>query len=57
MLRAEGHETIIIDPDPANTRAVRAYEKAGFRPIPALEGRTGEDVLVMQHDLKANETP
>ena len=57
MLRAEGHETIIIDPDPANTRAVRAYEKAGFRPVPALEGRTGEDVLVMQHDLKANETP
>jgi aminoglycoside 6'-N-acetyltransferase len=48
VLRAEGHATIIIDPNPANRRAVRAYEKAGFRPIPALLGRTG-DTLIMQH--------
>ncbi|MFB2553024.1 GNAT family N-acetyltransferase [Ensifer soli] len=54
-LRAEGHDTIIIDPDPANARAVRAYGKAGFRPIPALLGRTGEGVLILQHDPKANE--
>lgn len=47
-LRAEGHDIIIIDPDPANGRAVRAYEKAGFRPIPGLIGRTG-DALIMQH--------
>lgn len=53
MLRIEGHHTIIIDPDPANLRAVRAYEKAGFVPIPALLGRTGDDVLIMQHHLKA----
>ena len=46
MLRAEGHETIVIDPDPANARAVRAYEKAGFRPIPALLGRTGDSLLM-----------
>lgn len=32
-LRAEGHETILIDPDIANRRAIRAYEKAGFRPL------------------------
>ncbi len=49
-LRGLGHETIIIDPDPANARAVRAYAKAGFRPVPALEGRTGKDVLIMQHE-------
>lgn len=49
MLRAEGCETIIIDPDPANARAVRAYEKAGFRPVPHLLGRT-EGVLIMQHE-------
>lgn len=49
LLRAEGHRTIIIDPDPANTRAVRAYEKAGFRPIPELKGRTG-DCLLMRHE-------
>jgi len=55
-LRGEGHETIIIDPDPGNARAVRAYTKAGFRPLPHLEGRTG-DALIMQHDLYAtNET-
>lgn len=29
-LAGEGHRTIIIDPDEANGRAVRAYEKAGF---------------------------
>jgi len=48
-LVAEGHETIIIDPDPANGRAVAAYRKAGFRPVPHLEGRT-EGVLIMQFD-------
>jgi aminoglycoside 6'-N-acetyltransferase len=52
-LVARGHETVIIDPDPDNRRAVRAYARAGFRPVPALEGRTG-DTLIMQFDL--NET-
>ncbi len=48
MLREQGHENIIIDPDPENHRAVSAYRKAGFRPVPNLEGRT-EGVLIMQH--------
>ncbi|MBA3448090.1 MAG: acetyltransferase [Pseudaminobacter sp.] len=30
MLLAEGCPRVIIDPDPANGRAIRAYEKAGF---------------------------
>jgi RimJ/RimL family protein N-acetyltransferase len=47
-LRAEGNDVIIIDPDRANTRAARAYARAGFRPVPALEGLSG-DVLIMQH--------
>jgi aminoglycoside 6'-N-acetyltransferase len=47
MLQAEGHRTIIIDPDPANARAVASYAKAGFRPVPHLEGRT-DGVLIMQ---------
>ncbi len=51
-LRDEGHHTIIIDPDRNNTRAVRAYMKAGFRPVPHLDGQTG-DVLIMQHDPNA----
>jgi len=51
MLRASGHETIVIDPDPNNARAVRAYRRAGFHPVPSLLGRTG-DALIMQHRLK-----
>ncbi len=51
-LRAEGNATVVIDPDPANARAVRAYRKAGFHPIPRLEGRTG-DALIMQHQPEA----
>ena len=47
MLQAEGRHTVIIDPDPANARAVAAYAKAGFRPVPHLEGRT-PGVLIMQ---------
>lgn len=30
-LLAEGAPRVIIDPDPTNARAIRAYEKAGFR--------------------------
>jgi aminoglycoside 6'-N-acetyltransferase len=47
----QGYRTIVIDPDPANGRAVRAYEKAGFRAVPHLAGRTG-DTLIMQYDPK-----
>jgi aminoglycoside 6'-N-acetyltransferase len=53
-LRRQGYTNIIIDPNPANGRAVRAYSKAGFRPVPRLEGRTGGDVLIMRHDPNAN---
>lgn len=49
-LRAAGHGTLIIDPDPENHRAVKAYRKAGFHPVPQLEGRT-PGVLIMQHQL------
>ena len=52
-LVAEGHRTIIIDPDPANGRAVRAYEKASYRAVPRLFGRTG-DTLIMQYDTHEN---
>jgi RimJ/RimL family protein N-acetyltransferase len=52
MLMAEGHQRIIIDPDPANTRAVRSYQKAGFRVIPELAGKT-PGVLLMQFDRSA----
>ncbi len=37
MLFEEGCPRVVIDPDPANARAIRAYEKAGFR---AFDTRT-----------------
>jgi aminoglycoside 6'-N-acetyltransferase len=55
LRRREGHRPIIIDPDPANRRAVRAYEKAGFRAIPRLLGRTG-DTLIMQYEPTGTNT-
>jgi len=45
----EGHQTITIDPDPQNKRAVKAYEKAGFRVMPEFEGKTG-DYLLMKYE-------
>ena len=57
-LTAAGHRSIIIDPDPKNIRAVRAYEKAGFRPIPALLGRSGDNLIMLyQPDDRSNEAP
>ena len=37
QLLASGTPRVVIDPDPANARAIRAYEKAGFR---AFDTRT-----------------
>jgi len=48
-LAAKGHTTIVIDPDPANLRAVRAYEKAGYRPVPELLGKSGDSLIMQFH--------
>jgi len=53
-LMEHGYRNIFIDPDPANRRAVRAYEKAGFRPMPHLLGRTA-DTLIMQFESNGND--
>ena len=50
----QGYRTIVIDPDPENRRAVRAYERAGFRAIPRLLDRTG-GTLIMQYEPKEND--
>jgi RimJ/RimL family protein N-acetyltransferase len=50
MLADEGHRNIIIDPDAANARAIRAYEKAGFKPLlvaQATGNREGQSTLIM----------
>jgi aminoglycoside 6'-N-acetyltransferase len=33
LIRERGHHRITIDPAVANTRAIRAYERVGFRPV------------------------
>jgi len=48
-LIATGRGPLIIDPDSTNARAIRSYEKAGFRRIEALLGQTG-DTLIMKFD-------
>jgi aminoglycoside 6'-N-acetyltransferase len=33
LVQGRGHHRITIDPAAANARAIRAYEKAGFKPV------------------------
>jgi aminoglycoside 6'-N-acetyltransferase len=47
---AEGAPRVLTDPDPANRRAVRAYEKAGFRPQRLVDTPEGI-ALLMYRDV------
>lgn len=49
VLFDEGAPRVVIDPHPDNARAVRAYEKAGFREIGRRSSRYG-DVVLMAKD-------
>lgn len=43
-----GHPRVLIDPDPTNRRAIRAYEKAGFRHLGVREVQfAGEGVVAV----------
>ncbi len=42
----EGAPRVVIDPDPRNHRAVRAYEKAGFRALGERTSQYGRVVLM-----------
>ncbi|TIU83350.1 MAG: acetyltransferase, partial [Mesorhizobium sp.] len=46
QLFEEGAPRVIIDPDPSNGRAIRAYEKAGFRAIDRRQSEYGDAVLM-----------
>lgn len=50
-LARDGFGPIIIDPDPENERAVRAYEKAGFAASFEHEGPDGR-TLIMEFDTE-----
>jgi RimJ/RimL family protein N-acetyltransferase len=52
---ARGHHRVTIDPAAANTAAIRAYEKAGFRPVGIMrryerdpDGEGWHDGLLME---------
>ena len=47
-LLAEGAPRVITDPDPRNLRAVRAYEKAGFRKEGTYETTEGPALLMVR---------
>lgn len=51
QLFEEGAPRVIIDPNPANGRAIRAYEKAGFRIIDRRQSEYG-DVVLMAIDME-----
>jgi aminoglycoside 6'-N-acetyltransferase len=53
QLFAEGCPRVVIDPDPANVRAIRAYEKAGFA---AFDTRTSIYGPALMMALDAPET-
>ena len=50
--RAEGHKSILIDPDLANARAIRAYEKAGFREliVSRESSKDGGGTMILKFD-------
>ena len=39
---------LVIDPDPANARAIRAYEKAGFRRGRVVDTPDGPALLMVR---------
>ncbi len=55
QLFAEGVPRVIIDPQPGNERAIRAYMKAGFRPIEERDTPFGR-VLLMARDDEHGDT-
>lgn len=44
----EGFPVVVIDPDPANERAVRCYRRAGFAGDRVLPCEDGDPVIVME---------
>jgi aminoglycoside 6'-N-acetyltransferase len=56
LIEERGHHRLTIDPATANTAAIRAYEKAGFRPVGVMrhyerdtDGDGWHDGLLMEY--------
>jgi aminoglycoside 6'-N-acetyltransferase len=43
-----GTPRIVIDPSPTNPRAIRAYEKAGFRRVHEIDTPDGRALLMVR---------
>ena len=48
-LLASGAPRVVTDPDPANARAIRAYEKAGFRRDRLVDTPDGPALLMVRN--------
>jgi aminoglycoside 6'-N-acetyltransferase len=48
-LLSSGHPRVVTDPDPANGRAVRAYEKAGFEKDRLVDTPDGPALLMVRN--------
>ena len=48
-LLAKGYPTVVIDPSPDNTYAVKAYKNAGFTGDTVLPCEDGDPVLVLEY--------
>ncbi len=46
--RDQAPDTVTVDPNPANRRAIRCYEKAGFRPTGETVNDEGEPAYMMR---------
>jgi len=47
-LLTKGTPRVVIDPDPANARAIRAYEKAGFTKDGVVDTPDGPALLMVR---------
>ena len=56
-LLAAGTPRVITDPDPANGRAIRAYEKAGFRRDREVDTPDGGALLMIRDNPHRASTP
>jgi aminoglycoside 6'-N-acetyltransferase len=64
LVEERGHHRVTIDPAAANAAAIRAYEKAGFRPVGVMrgyerdaDGRGWHDGLLMELVVAVDPTP
>ena len=51
IVQREAPSKVIIDPVPNNHRAIRCYEKVGFRHRDTVPGWNGEAVFLMELEL------